>query len=101
MTQKDIAKQVIDALPKGAMLDDIIHALYAATHDGIELDTSRGCGNQGRLAGLDASNQACFLVLLELYREGRNSPHALKSKFVTAIADRMQCRGQTLRNNPI
>jgi hypothetical protein len=28
MTEKDIAKQVIDALPKGATMDDIMHALY-------------------------------------------------------------------------
>jgi len=28
MTEKDIAKQVIDCLPKGATLDDIMHALY-------------------------------------------------------------------------
>jgi hypothetical protein len=28
MTEKEIAKQVIDALPKGATLDDIMHALY-------------------------------------------------------------------------
>jgi len=28
MTEKDIAKQVIDALPKDATMDDIMHALY-------------------------------------------------------------------------
>jgi len=28
MTEKEIAKQVIDALPKNATLDDIMHALY-------------------------------------------------------------------------
>ena len=28
MTEKEIAKQVIDALPKRATLDDIMHALY-------------------------------------------------------------------------
>jgi hypothetical protein len=28
MTEKEIAKQVIDGLPKGATLDDIMHALY-------------------------------------------------------------------------
>ncbi len=28
MVEKDIAKQVIDALPDGATLDDIMHALY-------------------------------------------------------------------------
>ena len=28
MAEKDIAKQIIEALPKGASLDDIIHALY-------------------------------------------------------------------------
>lgn len=28
MTGKEIAKQVIDALPKSATLDDIMHALY-------------------------------------------------------------------------
>ena len=28
MTEKEIAKQVIDALPKDASLDDIMHALY-------------------------------------------------------------------------
>lgn len=28
MAEKDIAKQVIDTLPDGATLDDIIHALY-------------------------------------------------------------------------
>jgi hypothetical protein len=28
MTEKEIAKQVIDALPKDATMDDIMHALY-------------------------------------------------------------------------
>ena len=28
MTVKDIARQVIDILPDGATIDDIIHALY-------------------------------------------------------------------------
>jgi hypothetical protein len=28
MAEKDIAKQVIDSLPEGATLDDIMHALY-------------------------------------------------------------------------
>lgn len=28
MTIKEIAKQVIDSLPNGASMDDIIHALY-------------------------------------------------------------------------
>jgi hypothetical protein len=28
MAEKDIAKQVIDALPEGATMDDIMHALY-------------------------------------------------------------------------
>jgi hypothetical protein len=28
MTEKDIAKQVIDTLPQGATFDDIMHALY-------------------------------------------------------------------------
>jgi len=31
MAEKDIAKQVIDALPDDATLDDIIHALYVRT----------------------------------------------------------------------
>lgn len=31
MTEKEIAKQVIDALPKGASMDDIMHALYVRT----------------------------------------------------------------------
>ncbi len=28
MTVKDVARQVIDTLPDGATIDDIIHALY-------------------------------------------------------------------------
>lgn len=28
MTEKEIAKQVIDALPEGATMDDVMHALY-------------------------------------------------------------------------
>ena len=31
MADKDIAKQVIDALPDNASIDDIIHALYVRT----------------------------------------------------------------------
>ena len=31
MAVKDIAKQVIDALPDEATMDDIIHALYVKT----------------------------------------------------------------------
>jgi hypothetical protein len=31
MAEKDIAKQVIDALPESATMDDIMHALYVRT----------------------------------------------------------------------
>jgi hypothetical protein len=31
MAEKDIAKQVIDALPDSATMDDIMHALYVRT----------------------------------------------------------------------
>jgi hypothetical protein len=31
VAEKDIAKQVIDALPEGATMDDIIHARYVRT----------------------------------------------------------------------
>lgn len=45
MPIKDIAKQVIDALPDGATMDDIIHALYVKAkfeHGEQEIRTGKG-----------------------------------------------------------
>ena len=45
MAEKDIAKQVIDALPGEATLDDIIHALYVrAKFDRGEREIREGKG---------------------------------------------------------
>ena len=45
MVEKDIAKQVIDALPGEATLDDIIHALYVrAKFDRGEREIREGKG---------------------------------------------------------
>ena len=48
MPIKDIAKQVIDALPDGATMDDIIHALYVKAkfeHGEQEIRTGKGIPN--------------------------------------------------------
>ena len=45
MAVKDIAKHVIDALPDGATMDDIIHALYVrAKFDHGEREIREGKG---------------------------------------------------------
>lgn len=49
MTTKEVAKHVIDTLPKSATLDDIIHALYVNTkfsHGEHEIMEGKGISHE-------------------------------------------------------
>ena len=49
MTNKDMAKQVIESLPENSSLDDIIHALYVKAkleRGEAEIEGGRGVSNE-------------------------------------------------------